>query len=257
MTSPAPDIPPRFRGVLLDWRGTLVVGPSPRSLVVRALHVTGRDASPDAVAGVLEQLAQADDTAVASSAIDTDAALHRSAYLAWFREAGLDDELAAALYAAESDVLDNPFAHDVGPLLEALADAGVRVAVVSDIHVDIRPAFAAHARPDGGTWADLVDCWVLSSELGVAKPDPEIFRAALAGLALAAAEVLMVGDRGAWDGAAADLGITTLLVPPLRSAEDTRLQRVIDLVLPGASLSRSPRGRTTGPIERTDPSGVR
>lgn len=239
MTSAAPDPSPRFRGVLLDWRGTLVVGPTPRSLVVRALHLTGRAASPDAVAGVLERLAEADDTAVSSSTIDTDADLHRSAYLAWFRDARLDDELAAALYAAESDVLDNPFARDVGPLLEALADAGVRVAVISDIHVDIRPAFAAHPRPDGGTWADLVDGWVLSCELGVAKPDPRIFRAALAQLGLAAADVLMVGDRGAWDGAAAALGITTLLVPPLRSADETRLHRVVDLVLPGTSLDQA------------------
>jgi len=32
------------------------------------------------------------------------------------------------------------------------------------------------------------------------------------------------------------LGITTLLLPPLRAAGELRLQRVLDLVLPGAEL---------------------
>jgi len=43
----------------------------------------------------------------------------------------------------------------------------------------------------------------------------------------------MVGDRGGWDGAATDVGITTLLLPPLRSPDERRLHRVLDLVLPG------------------------
>jgi len=54
----------------------------------------------------------------------------------------------------------------------------------------------------------------LSFELRVAKPDPSIFRAALDRLGLPADQVLMVGDRCAYDGAATAVGITTLLVPP-------------------------------------------
>ncbi|MFC5382085.1 hypothetical protein [Aquipuribacter nitratireducens] len=46
----------------------------------------------------------------------------------------------------------------------------------------------------------------------------------------------MVGDRGTHDGAAADLGITTLVLPPLRAPEEHRLQGVVDLAMPGASL---------------------
>jgi hypothetical protein len=57
--------------------------------------------------------------------------------------------------------------------------------------------------------------------------------AALDGLGLPVADVLMVGDRGAWDGAAAELGITTLLVPPLRAPDELRLHRVLHLALPG------------------------
>jgi FMN phosphatase YigB (HAD superfamily) len=226
---------PAFRAVLLDWRGTLVVAPTYAWLVETALARLGRDAAPSAVERVLELLRRTDSTRVDSSQIDTDVAEHRAAYLAWFASAKVDDELAHALYAAESDPSLNPFAADVGELLSALTSAGVRVGVVSDIHVDLRPTFADHTVADGRTWADMVDVWALSYELGVAKPDPAIFRAALDGLGLDAREVLMVGDRGAWDGAAAAIGITTLVLPPLVTVDDRRLDRVLDLVLPRRS----------------------
>src|SRR5690606_19053166 len=116
---------------------------------------------------VLAALRSTDSSRVDSSRIDTDVREHRAAYAAWFRAAGLDDELAAALYAVESDVSLNAFARDVEPLLLALTSAGVRIGVVSDIHVDLRPTFAAHPLPDGRSWADLVDTWALSFELGV------------------------------------------------------------------------------------------
>ncbi|GHS86773.1 hypothetical protein AGMMS50218_07290 [Actinomycetota bacterium] len=227
---------PAFGGVLLDWRGTLVVAPTYPRLVRTALGRLGRSDGPEAVEAVLALLRGADATVVSSSAIDTDADEHRRAHAAWFRAAGLDAELSAVLYAVESDVHANPFACDVGPLLRALRDAGVRVAIVSDIHVDLRPAFAAQREPDGSSWADLIDAWVLSFEVGVAKPAAAMFVLALERLGLAAQDVLMVGDRGGWDGAASEMGITTLLVPPLRGVEDRRLQRVLDLVCPGEAL---------------------
>ncbi len=228
-------VEPRFRAVLLDWRGTLVVAPTYPWLAERALRGLGRDASAAAVESVLERLRAADPSRVDSSAIDADVDEHRAAYREWFAAAGVDDELSAALYAVESDPSLNPFAVDVGDLLRTLTASGVRVGVVSDIHVDLRPVFAAHEAGDGRTWADLVDVWALSYEVGAAKPDPAIFRSALDRLDLAPHDVLMVGDRGGWDGAAAAIGITTLVLPPLTSVAEARLHRVLDLVLPGRS----------------------
>ncbi|HZL05897.1 MAG TPA: HAD family hydrolase [Coriobacteriia bacterium] len=226
---------PAFRAVLLDWRGTLVVAPTYRWLAETALMRVGRDATPAAVERVLGLLRDADSTRVDSSEIDTDVVKHRAAYVEWFASAGVDDELADAMYVAESDPKLSGFAADVGDLLHTLTSAGVRVGVVSDIHVDLRPTFAEHAVGDGRTWADLVDVWALSYELGVAKPDPAIFRFALERLELPPREVLMVGDRGAWDGAAAAIGVTTLVLPPLETVHDARLHHVLDLVLPGRS----------------------
>lgn len=204
-------------------------------LVETALGRLGRDTSPGAIERVLEQLRGADRSRVGSPVIDTDVAEHRAAHMAWFASAGVDDELAEALYATESEPALNPFAVDVGGLLHTLTSSGVQVGVVSDIHVDLRPVFAQHPAADGRTWADLVDVWALSYELGVAKPDPAIFRFALDRLGLGPEEVLMVGDRGAWDGGAAALGITTLVLPPLTAVTQARLHRVLDLVLPGRS----------------------
>ena len=225
--------PPEFDAVLLDWRGTLVVAPTFRWLVETALGRLGRDASATAVERVLAALRSADRDRVSAPMVDTDVDEHRAAFAAWFSAARIDDELAAALYAVESEPALNPFAGDVGTVLEALSAAGVRIGVVSDIHVDLRPVFAEHRLADGRTWADLVEVWALSFELGVAKPDAAVFRYALDRLGLDASRVLMVGDRGAWDGGAADLGITTLVLPPLVAVDDLRLRRVLDLVLPG------------------------
>jgi FMN phosphatase YigB (HAD superfamily) len=201
-----------------------------------------------AVDDVLSRLNAADTTMVDSSLIDTDVELHRSAYASWFSDAGIDDELAASLYQVESDVSANPFAEDAGALLRSLHDGGVRLGIVSDIHFDLRPAFTRHSNPDGSTWADLIDAWVLSFEVGVAKPDPAIFNVALKQLGLEAQDVLMVGDRAGWDGAAVELGIATLLLPELRATTDLRLHRVLDLVFPSPdrfpalrSASRSTR----------------
>jgi FMN phosphatase YigB (HAD superfamily) len=135
-----------------------------------------------------------------------------------------------------ADPAEHRFAADAGALLAALHDAGVRVGVLSDIHADLRPMFAAQTLPDGRGWDSLVDAWALSYESRHVKPDLGAFTWALDALDLDAAQVLMVGDRAAWDGAAVALGMTTLLLPSLVDPAERRLQRVLDLVLPGAVL---------------------
>ena len=215
----------RFRGVVLDWRGTLVVPLTVRRWVELGLAQVGREPAPAVVDDVLARLRALGDGAdpFDSPGVDTDADRHREVYRSTFDAAGLDGELAAALYAVESDVSNDPFADDVRPVLEALRVAGVRVAVLSDIHVDIRPAFTAVGL-DG-----LVDLFVLSFEHGLQKPDPAVFDLTLRLLGTEPAETLMVGDRSGPDGGGLALGITTLLLPPLRSTGDRRLGRVLDL----------------------------
>jgi HAD superfamily hydrolase (TIGR01509 family) len=211
--------------VLFDWRGTLVVTLSDVEWVERALLALGRDRSPGAVDGVVSAILRADGEGnrLDGPGVDSDAALHRRTYLDVFADAGLDEDLAEALYAVESEPRHNPFAGDVRQTFEALRGRGIATAVVSDIHVDLRPAF------DAAGLRELVDAFTLSFEQGVQKPDPRMFTRTLDALGVGPDEALMVGDRSRPDGAAVESGIPTLLVPPLRSVDDRRLHLVLSL----------------------------
>jgi HAD superfamily hydrolase (TIGR01549 family) len=127
------------------------------------------------------------------------------------------------LYAEESDPANNAFAADAQRTLHALRSGGIRIAIVSDIHFDLRPAFTAAGLDD------CIDSYLLSYEHGVQKPDAEIFHIALRDLAVAPAEALMVGDRATHDGAAVTAAIPTLLLPTLLDPADERLHLVLSL----------------------------
>jgi len=154
---------PRFQGVLLDWRGTLVTAPRYDLWVKTALQRIRRDAGAQAVDAVLTLLRSADRSVVDSGIIDIDVALHRTAYYSWFAAAGVDALLADSLYAVECDASMNPFADDVELLLTTLHGAGTRIGIVSDIHFDLRPSFAERETEYGTKWIDLVDAWIGST----------------------------------------------------------------------------------------------
>jgi FMN phosphatase YigB (HAD superfamily) len=209
-----------FRAVLFDWRGTLVVSPTFEAWAGEALRRLGRPV--DAARDIAARLARAEDE-LDGPGVDADATLHRDTYLRVLTGLGLDDELVASLYEVESDPAVNVFADDAATTMHRLKDAGLRLAVVSDIHMNIRPAFDA-AGLDG-----VIDVFTLSVEQGVQKPDSAMFTRTLDALAVAADEALMVGDRSRPDGAAVEAGIATLLLPPLTDPAERRLHHVLAL----------------------------
>jgi HAD superfamily hydrolase (TIGR01509 family) len=115
---------------------------------------------------------------------------------------GLADALYDRLLGAEGWL---PYA-DTEPTLRTLHDAGVKVAVVSNIGFDIRPHFA--------TWGfeALVDAYALSYEVGRTKPDPAIFLRACGMLGVDPERTLMVGDTPA-DAGAVKAGCAALVLP--------------------------------------------
>ncbi len=139
--------------------------------------------------------------------------LHREAYLHVLRESGLARHHAEALYAKVIDPQCWTPYPDTGPVLAGLRRRGIKTAVVSNIAFDIRPAFAALGA------AGDVDEYVLSFEVGVVKPDPAIFGAALDRLGMPAERTLMVGDSDEADGGARDVGCHFALVDPLPTRE--------------------------------------
>ena len=88
---------------------------------------------------------------------------------------------------------------DVLPCLERLRSAGVRMGLVSNTSRDLDEIVAAFAL------ADYVEIAVASVEIGLAKPSPAIFGAALERAGVLAGDAVMVGDsveddvRGALD----------------------------------------------------------
>ncbi|BBZ79466.1 hydrolase [Mycolicibacterium anyangense] len=133
--------------------------------------------------------------------------LHREAYLHVLRASGLAEDDARSLYSKVVDPASWAPYPDTVEVLETLRSRGLKVAVVSNIAFDIRPAFQAAGAE--------VDEFVLSFEVGSVKPDPQIFRVALERLGVSAAEAVMVGDSEENDGAARSLGCGFVLVDPL------------------------------------------
>jgi FMN phosphatase YigB (HAD superfamily) len=211
--------------VIFDWRGTLVTTLTESEWVEQALLAVGRDASPGSIDGTVSAIARAngEQDRLDGPGVDSDAAVHRKTYMGVFADAGLDPALAESLYAVESNPRHNPFALDVPQTLEALRERGVRVAIVSDVHFDLRPAF------DAAGLGGLVDVFTLSFEQGVQKPNPLMFQRTLDALGVNPDDAVMVGDRSRPDGAAVESGITTLLLPPLRRIADCRLHKVLSL----------------------------
>ena len=77
---------------------------------------------------------------------------------------------------------------DVAPVLTACRGLGIRTVVVSDWDC----ALAAHLADIG--IGHLLDAVVVSAEIGVAKPDPRIFAAALEAVGVGPEAAMHVGD---------------------------------------------------------------
>lgn len=210
---------PAYEAVLFDWSGTLVHDPSPVDRLERALQLVNREVSAETIGAMLVSLDEAaclPDVVQALRYEDTSAERHRVANLLWFERAGLDAELADALDHFDDDADHRPLYPDAAETLAALKAQNVKIAIVSDIHLDIRPLLESQGV---GGW---IDAYVLSFEHGCQKPDPRMFLIALDLLAVRPEQTLMVGDRCSHDGAAVDVGIATFILPSPPSVPSTR-----------------------------------
>ncbi len=185
-----------YRGVLLDAFGTLLTLDDPVGRLQRSLAAKlGVEASAAAVEGALRaEIAYYSEHCHEGRDAGSLADLHvRCAAI-------LLDELAIQADPARAvELLGGAFRYraydDVAPALEGLRRAGVPVAVVSNADYTL-PAMLASA----GVHADHV---FSSAATGSSKPDPAIFRFAIAALGLPAERLLHVGDTPAADGAGA------------------------------------------------------
>lgn len=205
---------------------TLAHYPSKEEHVTLALQALGRPAGDGVVGELVAAMVEAENLSGVEEADvleDTSIKAHFHSEHLLYEWAGIDNELADALYG----LLGQPSFHarypDAKGVLRALHAAGIRIGVVSDIHVDLRE----HGAEFG--FDSFIDAWALSFELGVQKPDLRIFESALAELGCQPEQALMVGDQASRDGAAAELGLTCLILPAPAEVADRELERVLHL----------------------------
>ena len=173
------------------------------------------------IAKSLRAAAEAPESVEAERHLDSSPELHRPMSMQLFERAGVDEELAEALYRVEWDQASRPLYPDVPEVLAAVRAMGVKMALVSNIHFDIRASCAEQGIDT------FIDAYVLSFEHGFQKPDPRMFQMALDALGVEAGEALMVGDWAPVDGGAVSIGIATLILP--RPTE--LIPRGLDVVL--------------------------
>jgi HAD superfamily hydrolase (TIGR01509 family) len=205
--------------VLFDFHGTLAQVEDPVTWVIAAAAACGAELPRGTATGLADRLVTAGRAGgpapyrvppqLAEVYADRDLYehCHRAAYTGLAATVHTEvDGLADALY--ERGLGPDgwlPYA-DTEPTLRTLHDAGVKVAVVSNIGFDIRPLFAA--------WhlTGLIDEFVLSYEVGRCKPDPAIFLRACGMLGADPERTLMVGDTAA-DAGAVTAGCAALVLP--------------------------------------------
>lgn len=86
-----------------------------------------------------------------------------------------------------------------------LRGEGIQTAVLSNMHADMTKSVRAEF-----TWIRDFDCFVLSAELGFAKPDREIFQHCLDCLKVQANEALFIDDKPRNTRAAEELGMAAI-----------------------------------------------
>ncbi|WP_285042416.1 HAD family hydrolase [Plantibacter sp. LMC-P-059a] len=118
----------------------------------------------------------------------------------------MSTDFAEALY----EVMPNQWVLNDGAFdfIARASGAGVRLAIVSNIALDIRPALQR--------WGidSLLDAVILSYEVGYVKPDPRIFQLAADALGVDPTECLMIGDSQHDDVGGAVLGMACLIARP-------------------------------------------
>jgi len=128
--------------------------------------------------------------------------------------------------------------------LQALADAGVRVGIVSNADGLMGARLAQLELCQVGAGMGVtVECVLDSGNVGVMKPDPRIFEAALDLLHLEADDVWYVGDMPAIDVVGARrAGLWPVLMDPLALHLDADYDRVASLSELAERIDRNRRG---------------
>jgi HAD superfamily hydrolase (TIGR01509 family) len=198
-----------FDAVLFDFGDTLFYRAGGPARLVELAEAAGVDVSHDGAQAIWDQVQlEARTPEAMAKGRDLSREAHDREWLALYSAFdALGPGLGAAMYEHEMSPGGWVPFPDTRPTLEALRAAGVKIGVVSNAGWDVRIQFVAAGIHD------LVDAYALSYEVGVIKPDPELFRRPCQELGVEPGRVVMVGDTPIPDGGAVAAGIATYLLP--------------------------------------------
>jgi FMN phosphatase YigB (HAD superfamily) len=215
-----------IEAVLVDWGHTLFDTVGSVDFIVEWSGRHGTPIEPDRARRLWTSARQQSRTAAEiAKGRDTTAAQHHACWTAlWSDLDAAAPGVAAALYEFETSSAGwTPYV-DTAEVLRALRQRGIPVVVVSDVAFDLRPIMA-----NAGV-GEHIHAYALSGEHGTIKPELQLFTIALELAGARAERALMVGDNHHNDGAAIEVGIRTLLLPPVGHGEPRGLWAIIDLV---------------------------
>jgi FMN phosphatase YigB (HAD superfamily) len=215
--------------VLFDFSDTLFWKDFPARLLWVASQA-GLRLDPVEVAAISsEVVARAASAEETSKGRDLSMGAHRrcwtALYTAFDRLAPeLDPPLSTRFYDdAASGEAHLPYS-DTVRCIDALAQMGIVMGVVSDIGWDVRRPFVKHGI------ADRFNVFVSSFAHGCEKPDRRLFQAACDVMGVTLDETLMVGDSVERDGGAAKHGLRAYIMPAWGGSGDRGLMAVPAIV---------------------------
>jgi putative hydrolase of the HAD superfamily len=204
-----------YRAVFFDAGETLVHPyPSFPELMATLLRREGIRVDPmevrDGVMLVAEHFARAaDDRVLWTTSPERSKAFWLGVYEAFLARLGLSehDGLPERLYREFTDLSNYRLFPDVTPVLERLKAAGMLLGVISNFE-----AWLERLLTHLGV-AELFDVRAISGIEGLEKPDPAIFRLALARAGLSPRDAVYVGDNPRFDTEPAEaLGMLGVLI---------------------------------------------
>ena len=220
----------RYRAVFFDVGETLV-HPSPSfpelfaQVVEREGHLVLPEAVTQASRSVMERFSQASrDGDRWTTSPERSRAFWDSVYELMLDELELPSRLRGTLYETFTDRANYALFDDVRPALESLASDGYVLGLVSNFEAWLDDLLA-----DLGV-REVFAVRVISGIEGVEKPDPQIFRLALARAGVEASEAAYVGDNPEFDvHPPAALGMFPVLIDRRERHADHVGARITDM----------------------------
>lgn len=172
-----------------------------RYIVLDAMGVLYQSA--DDVAELLVPFVQMHNPAVSTEAVQR---AYRLASLGEMSEQGFWEAVGVNASLEDDYLAGHRLMSGLGAFLDWTQKAGLRVACISN---DVS-RWSRKLRCRFGL-SERFDKWVISADVGVRKPDPTIYQAALQQLGVSPHQILFVDDREANVRAARGLGIPSVL----------------------------------------------